>query len=143
MNPSFTHASETFKKANPAIFGQPMDKNDSRPIVERPRGIPENYETRIVGKLQCSEPQPYQKATLDDANGREIQGLPRTLVRFVGYRCRPLDPDNFAGGCKDLLDGLRHAGLIPGDEPWKITFETAQVKVAHRTQERTEITIED
>lgn len=122
MNLSFPNATESFRRKNPHIF---------------------NHETRIIGKLQCSEPQPYQKATLDSADGREIQGLPRTLVRFVGYRCRPLDPDNFAGGCKDLLDGLRHANLISGDEPWKITFATSQVKVAHRSQERTEIEISD
>jgi len=73
---------------------------------------------------------------------RETKSLPRTTVRFIGFRCHPLDPDNFAGGCKDLLDGLRHASLIPGDEPWRINFETRQQKVARRSQEKTVIEIQ-
>jgi hypothetical protein len=51
------------------------------------------------------------------------------------------DPDNFAGSCKDLLDGCRHAGLIPGDEPWRIIYETAQEQVKSYAQERTLIEI--
>jgi hypothetical protein len=70
-----------------------------------------------------------------------MRSLSRVTVRFVGFRVRPLDPDNFAGGCKDLLDGLRHAALIPGDEPWLIKFETRQEKVAHRGEEKTVIEI--
>lgn len=66
----------------------------------------------------------------------------RTHVCFVGHRVRPLDPDNFAGGCKDLLDGLRHARLIPGDEPWRITFKTEQVRVSHLREEGTQVIIE-
>jgi hypothetical protein len=41
-----------------------------------------------------------------------------------------------------LLDGCRHAGLIPGDEPWRIIYETAQEKVKSYAQERTLIEIE-
>jgi hypothetical protein len=67
--------------------------------------------------------------------------LGRVSVRFVGFRVRPLDPDNFAASIKDLLDGLRHAGIIAGDEPWKIILETEQVRVAHFEDERTEIEI--
>jgi hypothetical protein len=66
----------------------------------------------------------------------------RTRVRFTGYRVRPLDPDNFAGSVKDLLDGLRHAHLIEGDEPWRIDFETAQKKVKSFKEEKTMIEIE-
>lgn len=91
--------------------------------------------------LPHPEPQRYQTSALGAANEGKGEGIPRTIVRFVGYRTRPLDPDNFAGGVKDLLDGLRHAELISGDEPWKIKLETEQVKVAHRNEERTEITI--
>ena len=79
------------------------------------------------------------------ALGRPIQGeasrIPRIIVRFAGYRVKPLDPDNYAGSVKDLLDGLRHAGLIPGDEPWRITLETEQEKVAHYADEKTVIEI--
>ena len=68
--------------------------------------------------------------------------MARVVVRFTGYRVKPLDPDNFAGSVKDLLDGLRHASLIKGDEWWRIKLETDQVKVAHFTDECTHIEIE-
>ncbi len=66
----------------------------------------------------------------------------RTRISFVGYRVRLLDPDNFAGSVKDLLDGLRHAGIISDDTPDKIVLETAQEKVGRYCDERTVITIE-
>jgi hypothetical protein len=63
-------------------------------------------------KISDPEPQPDKASALVRANAGKAQS-------FTGYRVRPLDPDNFAGSCKDLLDGCRHAGLIPGDEPWR------------------------
>jgi hypothetical protein len=85
------------------------------------------------------------KQKLARALDRELPGtkesVERVSVRFVGYRLQPLDPDNFAGSLKNLIDGLRHAKLIPGDEPWRITLETEQVKVTRRREERTEIFI--
>lgn len=72
----------------------------------------------------------------------ETKGVARPRVRFVGWRVRPIDPDNFAGSVKDLLDGLVMAGLIDGDENWRITLETSQERVGTFKEERTEITIE-
>lgn len=94
---------------------------------------------------QLPHPKPQQNKTpaLDRSIPRETHSLGRTTVRFTGYRVRPLDPDNFAASCKDLLDGLRHAQLIPGDEPWTITFHTTQTKVKSFTDERTVIEIEN
>lgn len=40
------------------------------------------------------------------------------------------------------MNGLRHAHVIEGDEPWRITLETEQVKVGTFAEERTEIEIE-
>ena len=93
-------------------------------------------------ELQSPVPERDETETLGGAIPRETQSLQRVIVRFIGYRVRPLDPDNFAGGTKDLLDGLRHAGLISGDEPWRIDFQTRQEKVAHRSEERTVIELE-
>ena len=86
--------------------------------------------------------QPDQTTALDPTDARKTNRLRRTRIRFTGYRTRPLDPDNFAGSCKDLLDGLRHAHLIPGDEWWRITLETSQVKVKSYSEEFTLIEIE-
>jgi|SRR5215469_6050528 len=70
----------------------------------------------------------------------ESMGCPR--VSFVFYRCRLLDVDGFRGGEKDLLDGLVKACLLPGDKVGEITLDPPrQVKVDHRNQEETVITI--
>lgn len=91
--------------------------------------------------LPHPKPQPHQAPALGGPVSGEEEGLRRTIVRFTGFRVRPLDPDNFAGSVKDLLDGLRHANLISGDEPWKIRLETEQIKVGSYAEERTEIVI--
>lgn len=98
-----------------------------------------NYATD--SQISNTKPKRNKTAALDGAIQGEAESLRRTRIRFTGYRVRPLDPDNFAGGCKDLLDGLRHAALIPGDEPWKIIYETEQVKVKKFEQEKTVIEI--
>lgn len=97
------------------------------------------YGNKTQPQLQSPKSQRHQAPALGSATKGEKEGIRRTIIRFIGYRVRCLDPDNFAGGCKDLLDGLRHAGLIEGDEPWRIIFETEQQKVAHFYEERTEI----
>jgi hypothetical protein len=104
----------------------------------------EQYESYLNRcRISNSEPERDQATTLDRAAKGKEKGVGRTVVSFTGYRVRPLDPDNFAGSCKDLLDGLRHAQIIKGDEPWRIALETEQVKVGHFSQERTEIIISE
>lgn len=102
----------------------------------------------LLNETKPDRPLPNPKPKRDQAPalGSTVPGKAkshvRTIVRFVGYRVRPLDPDNFAGGVKDLLDGLRHARIISGDEPWEIILQTEQVKVSTFKEERTEIEIE-
>lgn len=98
-------------------------------------------ETHDLCPIPNPEPQQNQGRTLDRSLQGKTKSLRRVRVRFTGYRAQPLDPDNFAGSVKDLLDGLRHAGLIPGDEHWRILLQTAQEKVESLTQERTMIEI--
>lgn len=92
--------------------------------------------------LQDSKSERDQKTALVGSDEGKAQSVGRAVVRFIGYRTRPLDPDNFAGSVKDLLDGLCRAGLLDGDAPWQIRLQTEQVKVAHRADEYTEIEIE-
>ncbi len=91
--------------------------------------------------LPNPEPECDQAPALERPVPRKKRGLDRITVRFTGYRCRPLDPDNFAGSVKELLDGLRHAHLLPNDTIWDIALETGQVRVGVRGKERTEIEI--
>ena len=88
-----------------------------------------------------AKPERHEAPALERAAQGAKESVSRVIVRFVGYRVHPLDPDNFAGSVKDLLDGLRHAGIILGDEPWRIKLETEQEKVAHFADERTVIEI--
>jgi hypothetical protein len=92
-------------------------------------------------QTQNAKPKRHKTPALGGAIPREAKSTPRIVVGFIGYRVRPLDPDNFAGSVKDLLDGLRHAQIIPGDEPWKIRFQTEQVKVNHYKEEKTVIQV--
>lgn len=92
-------------------------------------------------QVSNTQPEPNQAPALVDPVSREAEGVHRITVRFTGYRVRPLDPDNFAGSVKDLLDGLRHAGIIPEDSWWHIKLETEQVKVSHFKEEETVIEI--
>ncbi len=129
---------ELFPRASGSFLAL-NQQNSVRGNVERSTA---NHETINHGKIQDSEPKHHQTPALDSADEGKKEGSDRVTVRFIGYRVRPLDPDNFAGGCKDLLDALRHSSLIYGDEPWRIDFQTRQEKVLHYTEEKTVIEIE-
>lgn len=101
-----------------------------------------SYDDTSKFELQNAKSKRYKTSALGGTNGRETAGDRRVIVRFTGFRCRPLDPDNFAGSVKDCLDGLRYAHLLEGDEPWKIILQTDQVKVRHKNEEKTVIEIE-
>lgn len=108
-------------RRNPSVTAEGLVA--PRPRLPDPK--PEHNETKPLGKTVPGEK----------------ESLPSITVRFRGFRVRPLDPDNFAGSVKDLLDGLRHMGAIQGDEPWRIKLETDQQKVRSYKEEKTEITI--
>lgn len=76
---------------------------------------------------------------------RTVEGTqsshPRIILRYRLCRCRSLDPDNAYAATKTLTDIVVGAGLIPGDDAAKIRLEVEQEKVAHRKDQRTEITI--
>lgn len=114
---------------------------DERRILQL---FPRASRSTIAANAEVSDTEPERNQTpaLGGTDERKETSVGRVVVRFTGYRVRPLDPDNFAGSVKDLLDGLRHAHLIRGDEPWRIRLETEQVKVNHFSHERTDIEIE-
>jgi hypothetical protein len=115
-----------------------LPANPSSAFIRR---NPHLYGNQNRGKVSDSKPErDATPALVSPATGEEAC-LGGTVVRFTGYRVRPVDPDSFAGSCKHLLDGLRHAGLIPGDEPWRITLETKQVRVSSFKEEQTVIEI--
>ena len=117
-----------------------MTRDELKEILKRNPHLSTNDDS-LKPRLPDTQPQPHKRKTLGGKLPGQTESLPRVSVRFIGYRTRPCDPDNFAGSVKHLLDGLRHAGLIPGDDPWQITLETAQVKVSKKALERTDIIV--
>lgn len=107
------------------------------------RRFPNASRATVAANARLSDPEPERDAesALERADEGEKESLGRIVVRVTGYRVRPLDPDNFAGGLKALLDGVRHSHLVPDDNFWAIKLETSQVKVAHFSKERTDIEI--
>lgn len=100
-----------------------------------------SIENQAACKVQGAKPERNQAPALVRSKTRSEIGVPGVTVRFTGYRVRPCDPENFSAGCKDLLDGLRHAKLIPDDSPWDIILQTTQVKVRTYREEFTDIEV--
>jgi len=107
-----------------------------------PRGSKTFYEINDQREVSHPVPKPDKTPALDGAGEGKTEGVGRTIVSFTGFRVRPLDPDNFAGSCKDLLDGIVHAGLVFDDTPWLIILRTEQEKVKTYAEEQTIIEIE-
>jgi Holliday junction resolvase RusA-like endonuclease len=92
---------------------------------------------RLLNAIAKHDP----KQTLEPLPKRKETCSNRTRIIITRYSCRPLDCDNYAGGCKAIIDELRYAKLIQDDDPETIEVEFKQVKVAHKKEERTEIEI--
>lgn len=74
---------------------------------------------------------------------RKEKSTNRTHIRITRYSTRPLDCDNFAGGCKPIIDQLRYAKLITDDSPEHVEIQFKQVKIKTKTEEHTKIEISD
>jgi hypothetical protein len=118
-----------------------MTKDDLRAIALRNPQVSID-ENQTGSKLSHPKLKPELHRALERAISGTAPSVGRITVSFTGFRVRPCDPDNFSGGVKNLIDGLRHANLIPGDEPWKIILKTEQVKVKRKTEELTVIEID-
>lgn len=106
-------------------------------------GLPPPGQHDHQARTRVPHPQPAQPApALDQDHAGEARGPRRPRVRFTLFRVRLLDADAKHGSCKDLLDGLQYAGLIPGDREDQICLEVEQARVHHFHEERTEIEIE-
>jgi len=92
-------------------------------------------------KVPDSQPQPDKTPALGAAVQGEEKSVLRLTVCFTLFRVQLLDPDNAAGSCKDLLDGLRHAGILSDDTWYQIKLEVDQQRVDHYNEEKTVIEI--
>ena len=80
-------------------------------------------------------PSPRTLATHEGEEG----GAGRVHLRIVSIRKRLLDPDNLSP--KWIIDCLRYASIIRGDEPDKITLQVEQRKCGKGEAETTQIFI--
>lgn len=67
----------------------------------------------------------------------------RARVTIIRENNRLLDQDNFVGGCKYLIDGLRVHGLIVNDDAQHIEVIYLQRQIQKRDGPRTLVHIED
>ena len=92
-------------------------------------------------KVSPAEPERGETPALDQTTSGATESSGRVTIRFVFRRLRLLDRDNAHAGAKDLLDGLRYAGLISGDSEKEISLQVEQEKVAHISDQGTVIEI--
>jgi hypothetical protein len=99
------------------------------------------YSHSSVAGIPHPEPQPAARPALDGPRPGEAPRPPRTRLRIERKSVRLLDPDNFAGGCKPLIDQIRYAHLIPDDDPESVEIIFVQTKVQTKKEECTDIQI--
>lgn len=92
-------------------------------------------------RLPDPKPQPALRQTLDCQPPRKTERPQRVVVRITRHACRLLDADNFAGGCKPLIDQLRYAALIPDDDPESVELQFLQEKVGKKNLEAVTVEI--
>ena len=96
----------------------------------------ETNNTRTTAELERA----FGNEPLAQSKGKKTNAG-RFSVRFISVRKRLLDPDNLS--CKWLLDSLRYASIISGDEPEKISLEVTQRKCRKDESEHTIIEVKE
>jgi hypothetical protein len=97
--------------------------------------------TNSINSLPDTIAEHPARQTLVSPPQRKEKGRARIIVCITRRSCHVLDLDNFAGGCKPLIDQLRYAQLIPNDDPQSIELQFVQEKVKTRLEEETIIDI--
>jgi hypothetical protein len=90
------------------------ESTESTASPNLPAGIPDPVAQR-----------PSRQTLVVLENGKE-QSKASIICRITRYAPSLLDADNFAGGCKGLIDELRYAKLIPDDNPAAIELQFVQ-----------------
>ena len=88
---------------------------------------------------QSPQPEPAIRHEPVAEEARKGGNPGRFQVRIVSFRGRLLDPDNLCA--KYFIDCLRYSEIIPDDRPQDIELSVTQIKVANKSDERTEITV--
>jgi len=91
----------------------------SKNSITAPTGSKTTTKTNEAHPAKLPDPitEPDTRKTLVRTGSGKEAGSERVVVRITRVSSRPLDADNYAGGCKPLIDQLRYAKLIPDDDP--------------------------
>ena len=100
-----------------------------------------SYSHTSTSGIPHAKPQPVARPALDGPAKGESPRPPRTRLRIERKSIRLLDADNYAGGCKPLIDQLRYAKLIPDDDPESVEILFVQTKVQTKKEEMTQVEI--
>lgn len=106
------------------------------PALRTPNAKPPTTNPEVQRPEPAQQPNP-----LESAGDGKARGAICPHVRFVLRRVQLLDVDAKFGAIKDLLDGLRYAGLIHGDKEGEITLSVDQERVGHYKDQETQIDI--
>jgi hypothetical protein len=93
-------------------------------------------------RVSDPKPKPVTRKTLPNTDKAQERSKKRISLRITRYATRLLDEDNLSGA-KLAIDQLRYAGIIPNDDPESTKIILDQIKVKHKTEERTEIEIKE
>lgn len=110
----------------------------SKGFVLQPDG---SYSKALAQGLPNSLTQRPPRTTLVQTPPGKDQGFSGVKVSISRFARRLLDADNFAGGCKAIIDQLRYEKCIKNDDPGSITLEFHQKKVSKKEEEGTLIEI--
>lgn len=91
--------------------------------------------------LRSEADKPDPRSALGDPVAGKEKGDERIVLSYVLYRVRLLDPDAIDGATKVCTDCLQQIGLIPDDSSKHIDLQVTQEKVAHYSEQRTELKI--
>lgn len=122
------------------------------PEAQNHPAAPPEPQKPVAGESEANDhhhhsslPNPKQRKrpkALEGSGEGEAQGARPPLVSFTLCRVSLLDVDAKWASVKDLLDGLRYAGLICGDKEGEICLEVRQEKVRKKVDEKTVIEVE-
>jgi len=100
-----------------------------------------SYSHTSTSGIPHPKPQPNPRLPLVNACEGKDQSKNRVTLVITRSAVSLLDADNFAGGCKPLIDQLRYAKLIEDDDPETVEILFRQTKVKTKAEERTEVEI--
>lgn len=68
--------------------------------------------------------------------------FPKAVLLFERFAVQPiLDTDNRVGGLKPVIDAMVDNGLLLADDDAHLAYAIEEVRVAHRAEERTRVTM--